>query len=198
MSFSLPDLPFSKDALAPHMSAETLDYHHGKHHQAYVTKLNDLIADGTFDGKSLQDIVAETHGKTDRQVIYNNAAQVTNHTFFWNSMTPNGGGAMKDGPLLQAITKRFGSFEAFKDAFHKAACTQFGSGWAWVVLNGAGDLDIQTTGNAVVPESKTLLTCDVWEHAYYIDHRNKRPDYVKVFLDSLANWSFMEENFKNA
>jgi Fe-Mn family superoxide dismutase len=198
MPFSLPSLPFKRDALEPHMSAETLDYHHAKHHQAYVDKLNTLIPGTAFETESLDHIIDATENDATQRALFNNAAQIAHHTFFWHSLTPNGGGAMKDGPLLKEIVKRFGSFEAFLEAFSTAACAQFGSGWAWTLINEAGDLDICTTSNADKPAGKLLLTCDVWEHAYYIDHRNRRPGYVKLFLDHLANWGWMEDNFKNA
>ena len=184
MAFTLPELPYAKDALSPHISAETLDFHHGKHHNAYVTKLNELVgADASLQGKSLEDLVRTTSGG-----VFNQAAQVWNHTFYWHSMKPGGGGEPK-GALLDAINKSFGSFADFKTKFSAAAVGQFGSGWAWLVKDGS-NLAITTTGNAGTPltEGKTpLLTCDVWEHAYYIDYRNARPKYVEAWWN-LVNW----------
>ncbi|MBL9023244.1 MAG: superoxide dismutase [Myxococcales bacterium] len=184
MAFTLPELPFPKDALAPHISAETLDFHHGKHHNAYVTKLNELVAaDASLAGKSLEDLMRTTTGP-----VFNNAAQVWNHTFYWHSMKPGGGGEPK-GALADAINKAFGSFSTFKEKFSAAAVGQFGSGWAWLVKNN-GNLEIVATSNAACPltEGKTpILTCDVWEHAYYIDYRNARPKYVESWWN-LVNW----------
>ena len=184
MAFTLPELPYPKDALAPHISAETLDFHHGKHHNAYVTKLNELVAaDASLAGKSLEDLVRTTSGG-----VFNQAAQVWNHTFYWHSMKPGGGGEPK-GPLADAINKAFGSFSTFKEKFSAAAVGQFGSGWAWLVKNN-GNLEIVATSNAGCPltEGKTpILTCDVWEHAYYIDYRNARPKYVESWWN-LVNW----------
>jgi Fe-Mn family superoxide dismutase len=185
MAFTLPELPFPKDALAPHISAETLDYHHGKHHQAYVTKLNELVGnDPALSSKSLEELVRSTSGP-----IFNQAAQVWNHTFYWHSMKPGGGGEPK-GALGEGITKAFGSFSTFKEKFSAAAVGQFGSGWAWLVKNGSGALEIVQTSNAGCPltDNKTpLLTCDVWEHAYYVDYRNARPKYVEAWWN-LVNW----------
>jgi Fe-Mn family superoxide dismutase len=192
MAFTLPELPYAKDALAPHISAETLDFHHGKHHQAYVTKLNELVAaDASLAGKSLEDLIRSTSGG-----VFNQAAQVWNHTFYWHSLKPGGGGA-PTGALAQAIDTTFGSFAAFKEKFTAAAIGQFGSGWAWLVRNGSGGLEITQSSNAGCPltEGKTpLLTCDVWEHAYYVDYRNARAKYVEAFW-SLANWDFAAKNF---
>lgn len=184
MSFELPTLPYAKDALSPHISAETLDYHYGKHHQAYVTNLNKLASGTKWEGKSLEEIVRGADGG-----IFNNAAQVWNHTFYWNSLRPNGGGEPA-GSLLEAINASFSSFATFKEQFTKAAATHFGSGWAWLVKDSANKLSIMTTSNAGCPlsEGKTpLLTCDVWEHAYYIDYRNARPNYIDAFW-KLVNW----------
>jgi Fe-Mn family superoxide dismutase len=192
MAFTLPELPYAKDALAPHISAETLEFHHGKHHQAYVTKLNELVAaDASLAGKSLEDLVRTTSGG-----VFNQAAQVWNHTFYWHSLKPNGGGA-PTGALAEAINKTFGNFGAFKEKFSAAAVGQFGSGWAWLVKNGSGGLEITQSSNAGTPltEGKTpLLTCDVWEHAYYVDYRNARAKYVEAFWN-LANWDFASKNF---
>jgi Fe-Mn family superoxide dismutase len=192
MSFTLPDLPYAKNALEPHISAETLEFHHGKHHQTYVTNLNNLVPGTEFEGLSLEDIIR----KAPAGGMFNNAAQVWNHTFYWNSLSPSGGGA-PSGELAIAIEKTFGSLEAFKDEFTKCAITTFGSGWAWLVKNKDGSLAIVSTGNAGCPltgEQTPLLTCDVWEHAYYIDYRNARPKYVEAFW-SLVNWEFAARNF---
>jgi len=192
MSFELPALPYATDALAPHMSKETFEYHHAKHHQAYVTNLNNLVPGTEFAGKSLEDIV-----KTSSGGIYNNAAQVWNHTFFWSCMKPAGGGE-PSGALAAAIAAKFGSYAAFKEAFAKSAVGNFGSGWTWLVKKADGSVDIVNMGAAGTPLTtgdKALLCIDVWEHAYYIDHRNARPKFVDTFLNSLVNWSFAEANF---
>jgi Fe-Mn family superoxide dismutase len=192
MAFTLPPLPYDKNALAPHMSAETLEYHHGKHHKAYVDNLNKMIEGKPEATKSLEEIIKSSEGP-----MFNNAAQIWNHTFFWSSLKPAGGGA-PTGDLAQAITRDFGSYEKFAEAFTTAATTQFGSGWAWLVLEG-GKLSVTKTGNADLPMKhgqKALLTLDVWEHAYYIDHRNARPKFIETFLKSLANWEFANENLK--
>jgi len=192
MAFTLPNLPYPKDALAPHTSAETLEYHHGKHHAAYVNKLNELIEGKPEANKSLEDIIKSSDGP-----LFNNAAQHWNHSFFWNCMKPKGGG-QPTGDLLAAINRDFGSFDKFKEQFANAATTQFGSGWAWLVLDN-GKLAITKTGNADLPlkhGQKALLTLDVWEHAYYIDYRNARPKFIETFLNHLANWDFALENLK--
>ena len=189
--FELPKLPYALDALAPTISKETLEYHYGKHHQAYVNNLNNLIKDTEFATKSLEEIIMSSSGG-----MFNNAAQVWNHTFYWNSMTPESRG-QPTGALLDAITKKFGSFDDFKKQFSEAAIKQFGSGWAWLVKNEDGGLEIMATGNADLPmkhSKKALLTCDVWEHAYYIDYRNARPSYVEKFWQ-LVNWDFVAKNF---
>jgi superoxide dismutase, Fe-Mn family len=194
MAFTLPELPYAKDALAPHISAETLEYHHGKHHAAYVNNLNKLIEGKPEADKSLEEII-----KTSEGGIFNNAAQIWNHTFYWSSMKPNGGG-LPTGDLADAITRDFGSFEKFAEQFTAAATTQFGSGWAWLVV-ADGKLSVTKTGNADLPlkhGQTALLTIDVWEHAYYIDYRNLRPKYIETFLKSLANWDFAAENLKKA
>jgi Fe-Mn family superoxide dismutase len=190
MTIELPALPWPKDSLAPHISAETLDYHHGKHHQAYVTNLNKLIAGTPQENASLEDIVKNSSGG-----IFNNAAQVWNHTFYWNSMKPGGGGE-PTGAIADAINASFGSYAAFREQFVAAATTQFGSGWAWLVKSG-DKLEIVKTSNAETPlttDKKPLLTIDVWEHAYYVDFRNARPKYIDTFLDSLVNWDFANAN----
>lgn len=193
MAFELPELPYAKDALAPHMSAETFDYHYGKHHQAYVTNLNKAVAGTDNEGKSLEDIIAAAEINSG---LFNNAAQHWNHSFFWKCMKPGGGGA-PTGAVADAIGSSFGSIEAFTEEFSNAAATQFGSGWAWLVGDGS-KLEIQKTANADLPlkhSSKALLTIDVWEHAYYIDHRNARPKFIETFLTNLVNWDFVNENF---
>ncbi len=190
MPFELPPLPYSQDALAPHISAETLEYHYGKHHQTYVTNLNKLVEGTEFEQASLEDVIMKSDGG-----LFNNAAQVWNHTFYWNSMRPDGGGA-PDGAVAEAIDSAFGSYDDFRAKFAEAATTQFGSGWAWLVDSGSG-LEIMKTSNADLPMkhgAKALLTIDVWEHAYYIDFRNARPNYITTFLDSLVNWDFVAAN----
>jgi len=192
MAFTLPELPYAKDALAPHISAETLEYHHGKHHNAYVTNLNKLIDGKPEASLSLEEIILRSDGG-----IFNNAAQVWNHTFYWHSMKPKGGGE-PTGDLADAIKRDFGSLEKFKEEFTAAATTQFGSGWAWLVLKD-GKLAVTKTGNADLPMKhgqKALLTIDVWEHAYYIDYRNLRPKYIETFLTSLVNWDFVAKNLR--
>jgi Fe-Mn family superoxide dismutase len=190
MPFELPPLPWDKNALAPHLSAETLDYHHGKHHNAYVTNLNKLIAGTPAESSSLEEIIRTAEGG-----IFNNAAQVWNHTFYWQCMRPGGGGR-PTGDLAAMIDRDYGSFEGFREAFQKGAATLFGSGWAWLVADG-GKLAIAQGQNADLPlrhGKKALLTIDVWEHAYYIDYRNRRPDYIQTFMDELVNWDFVAQN----
>ncbi|CDG87608.1 superoxide dismutase [Fe] [Xenorhabdus bovienii] len=190
MSFELPALPYAKNALEPHISAETLEYHYGKHHNAYVVNLNNLIKDTEFAGKSLEEII-----KTSEGGIFNNAAQVWNHTFYWNSLSPNGGGE-PTGKVADAINSAFGSFAEFKQQFTDAALKNFGSGWTWLVKKADGSVAIVNTSNAATPltsEDKPVLTVDVWEHAYYIDYRNARPQYLEHFW-ALVNWKFVEEN----
>jgi superoxide dismutase, Fe-Mn family len=196
MTFSLPSLPYPKNALEPHISEETLSFHHEKHHQTYITNLNKLLEKSDYSQDSLEDIIKKTSKKSDCAGIFNNAAQVWNHTFYWHSLSPNGGGKPK-GTLAEKINQDFESFENFKTAFTQAALTQFGSGWAWLVFDN-GALKVVKTGNAETPltDGQTpLVTCDVWEHAYYIDYRNRRPDYVSTFLNHLINWDFAAENF---
>ncbi|MBU0655890.1 MAG: superoxide dismutase [Fe] [Gammaproteobacteria bacterium] len=193
MTHTLPDLPFAKDALAPHMSAETLEYHHDKHHNAYVTNLNNLIPGTEFENMSLEDIVKSASAGG----VYNNAAQVWNHTFFWNCLSPNGGGE-PDGALADAINAKWGSFDEFKKAFTASAVGNFGSGWTWLVKKADGSVDIVNMGAAGTPltTGDTALLCvDVWEHAYYIDYRNLRPKFVETFINNLANWEFAAANF---
>ena len=192
MERTLPALPYAKDALAPHYSAETIDFHYGKHHNAYVVNLNNLQKGTEFEEMELEEVVKKSSGG-----IYNNAAQIWNHTFFWNCMQPKGGGT-PTGPLLDAINSKWGSFDAFKEAFVKSAVGNFGSGWTWLVKKADGSVDIVNMGAAGTPLTTgdtALLTVDVWEHAYYIDYRNLRPKFVETFLSSLVNWDFAEKNF---
>ncbi|ALP54054.1 superoxide dismutase [Candidatus Tenderia electrophaga] len=191
MAHKLPELPYAKDALAPTISAETLEYHYGKHHQTYVDKLNGMIEGTEFADATLEDIVKKSSGG-----MFNNAAQVWNHTFYWNCLSPNGGGE-PSGALADAITKAFGSFADFKEKFATSAAGNFGSGWTWLVKNSDGSVEIVNTSNAGCPltEGKTpLLTVDVWEHAYYIDYRNARPKYLDA-LWGIINWDFAEKNY---
>ena len=191
MEHTLPPLPYAMDALQPLISKETLEFHYGKHHQAYVTNLNNLIKGTEFENSSLEDIVAKSSGG-----VFNNAAQIWNHTFYWNSLSPAGGGKPA-GALAAAIDAKWGSFDAFKEAFTKSAIGNFGSGWTWLVKKADGSVDIANTSNAATPVTgadKPLLTCDVWEHAYYVDYRNRRPDYVGAFWN-LVNWQFAAANF---
>ncbi len=189
MKHELPELPYSKNALEPHISAETLDYHYGKHHAAYVTNLNNLIPGTPYENMPLEEIIKSSDGG-----IFNNAAQVWNHTFYWNCLSPNGGGT-PSGALADAINDAFGSFDAFKDAFTKSAVTNFGSGWTWLVKgeNGLEIVNTSNAGSALTGSGTPLLTCDVWEHAYYVDYRNARPAYVDAFWN-LVNWEFVASN----
>ena len=190
MAIELPALPYADDALAPHVSAETISFHYGKHHAAYVNNLNGLIEGTDLEGKSLEDIIGAAEGGT-----FNNAAQVWNHTFYWNSMSPDGGGD-PSGAIGDAIDAAFGSADEFRAQFGQAAKTHFGSGWAWLI-EGSGGLEITTTANADLPlkhGQKALLTIDVWEHAYYLDYQNARPNYVDTWLEHLINWEFAEAN----
>ncbi|VVE64564.1 superoxide dismutase [Pandoraea anapnoica] len=191
MEHKLPELPYAIDALAPTISKETMEYHYGKHHQAYVTNLNNLIKGTEFENASLEDIIKKSSGG-----VFNNAAQVWNHTFFWNTLSPKGGGAPA-GDLAKAIDAKFGSFDAFKETFSKSAVGNFGSGWTWLVKKADGSVDIVSTSNAATPltgADKPLITIDVWEHAYYIDYRNARPKFVEAFWN-LVNWEFAAKNF---
>ena len=192
MAHTLPALPYAKNALAPYLSEETFEYHYGKHHQAYVTNLNNLIPGTEFETASLEDIIKKASGG-----IYNNAAQIWNHSFFWNCLKPAGGGEPA-GALAAAINAKWGSFAAFKEAFSKSAVGNFGSSWTWLVKKADGSVDILNTGAAGNPLTSgdvPLLTIDLWEHAYYIDYRNARPKFVETFLDKLANWDFAAANF---
>jgi Fe-Mn family superoxide dismutase len=188
MTFTLPELPYATDALSPYLSPETFEFHYGKHHRTYLDNLNKMVADTDEANKSLEEIIMGAEGGK-----FNNAAQVWNHTLYWNSMTPGGGGT-PTGAVGDAISESFGGYDAFREQFKAAAVTQFGSGWAWLTLDD-GKLEIMSTSNADLPmkHGKTaVITCDVWEHAYYIDYRNRRPDYLDTFLDHLVNWSAVE------
>jgi Fe-Mn family superoxide dismutase len=199
MPFELPALPFARDALAPHISANTIDFHYGKHHQAYVTNLNNLTKDTPLASQSLEDVIRSSAGDAAKVGIFNNAAQVWNHTFYWHCLKPGGGGT-PTGDVAAAIDQAFGSFDKFKEEFKAACVSQFGSGWGWLVAEG-GMLKVTKTGNADLPMvhgQTALLTCDVWEHAYYLDYQNRRPDYVQTFLDHLVNWDFVAQNLKAA
>ena len=194
MAVELPNLPYAMDGLAPHISSSTLEYHYGKHHRAYVTNLNKLIADTSLDDKSLDDIICDPRETS----IFNNAAQIWNHTFYWNCLSPTGGGKPK-GKLLSALEKEFGSVDSFKEQFTKKALTLFGSGWAWLVKDRKGNLRITQESNAGTPIAKDLiplLTCDVWEHAYYLDYKNARPQYLDAFWE-LVNWDYAEEQLSS-
>lgn len=196
MTITLPPLPYEKNALAPHISENTLNFHYGKHHQGYVNNLNNLIKDSEFTNLSLEEIIKKSANDNSKVAIFNNSAQIWNHTFYWNSMKPNGGGK-PEGKLLELINHSFGSFEEMLNQFKVAATTQFGSGWAWLVLEGE-KLKIVKTANAETPltnhNQKPLLTIDVWEHAYYLDFQNARPNYIDVFFNNLVNWQFASEN----
>ena len=192
MTFELPSLPYANDALAPYMSSETLDFHHGKHHQTYVTNLNNLVKDTDMKDSSLEEIVVKSSKDSSMAGIFNNAGQHWNHILFWQCMKPNGGGSMPS-ELESRITSDLGGIDQFKEAFIQAGTTQFGSGWAWLAIDN-GKLVVTKSPNAANPlvdGMKPILGCDVWEHSYYIDYRNKRPDYLKAFLDSLVNWEFV-------
>ena len=197
MSIEFPALPYAIDALEPHVSANTLEFHHGKHHKAYVDKLNAAIAGTGYEDQSLEAIIAASQKASDT-AVFNNSAQAWNHTFLWHSMSPNGGGE-PSGPLAEAINERFGDLASFQSQFKAAAMGQFGSGWAWLVRKGNG-LEIVTTGNAETPLTDSgltpLLTLDVWEHAYYLDYQNKRDAYIDTFLSELINWEFAAQNYE--
>jgi len=196
MAITLPALPYANDALAPHITPETIEFHHGKHHNAYVVNLNNLIKDTDLADKDLETIIKAVAGDASKAGVFNNAAQVWNHTFYWHSMKPNGGGK-PTGAIAAKIDADFGSYEKFVELFTAAATSQFGSGWAWLVVGADGKLAITKTGNAdtpIVHGQKPVLTIDVWEHAYYIDFRNLRPKYIATFLESLVNWDFANAN----
>ena len=200
MAFTLPDLPYDRKALAPHISEETLNFHYGKHHQAYVTNLNGLVEGTDLAGKSLEDVIRISAADKSKAGIFNNSAQVWNHTFYWHSMKPGGGGK-PHGKVAELIERDLGGYDNFAKEFKQAGVTQFGSGWAWLSLKG-GKLVISKTPNAETPlteEGTTpLMTMDVWEHAYYLDYQNRRPDYIDIFLSSLVNWDFVNQNLKDA
>jgi len=195
MTFELPPLPYAQDALEPHISVRTLSFHYGKHHQTYVTTLNTLVKDTPLAEASLEEIIRQTVKDESKAAIFNNAAQVWNHTFFWHSMTPDGA-SKPSAALTSLVDKAFGSLDAFKDQFKQAGLGQFGSGWVWLVAE-AGSLKIVKTPNAMTPLAMgltPLLTCDVWEHAYYLDFQNRRADFLQTFLDKLIDWDFAEKN----
>ncbi|MCP9812499.1 superoxide dismutase [Synechococcus lacustris] len=199
MAHSLPTLPYGLDALEPHISRSTLEFHHGKHHAGYVTNLNKLVEGTELADKSLEETITAVAGDTSKAGVFNNAAQVWNHSFYWQCIKPAGGG-MPSGALAEKINADFGSFESFAEQFKTAGATQFGSGWAWLVLD-AGSLKVTKTANADLPLAhgqKALLTMDVWEHAYYLDYQNRRPDYMATFLDKLVNWDFVAANLAAA
>ena len=198
MTFTLPDLPYAKDALEPYISAQTFDFHHGKHHNAYVTKLNDAVKDTDMAAMSLEDIILKTASDASKAGVFNNAAQIWNHTFYWHSMKPGGGGKPAAGSKVEAaINDSFGSYDGFREAFATAGKTQFGSGWAWLVAKD-GKLEVRKTPNAETPLTEAgvtpLLTMDVWEHAYYLDYQNRRPDFIATYLEKLVNWEFANAN----
>ena len=196
MAHTLPDLPYAIDALAPYMSQETLEFHHGKHHQTYVTNLNNLIKGSEFESASLEDIVKKTYNVADKAGVFNNSSQHWNHILFWQCMKPNGGGSIPS-ELEKRIVDSFGSVDEFKSQFAAKGAGQFGSGWVWLVATSNGKLEVTSTPNGVNPlcfdGQKTLLGCDVWEHSYYIDYRNRRPDYLKAFVDNMVNWEFVAQ-----
>jgi superoxide dismutase, Fe-Mn family len=197
--FTLPELPYAEDALAPHISAQTMALHHGKHHKSYVDKLNALLVGDPLADLSLEEVIQKSHGHAARQGIFNNAAQCWNHSFFWTSMTPDGGGAPV-GAVAEMISRDIGNPETFEEAFVKAATEHFGSGWVWLVLNG-DKVEIMTTHDADLPlvhGQTALMTCDLWEHAYYLDYQNKRPDFIHAFLDHLVDWDFANANLATA
>ncbi len=199
MAFELPPLPYDYNALDPYISAKTLEFHHDKHHAGYVTNLNNLTKDTPLANKSLEEVINETANDSSKAGIFNNAAQVWNHTFYWHSLKKNGGG-QPSGELAEKINSSFGSFDEFKKQFKDAGATQFGSGYAWLVLD-KGDLKVLKTPNAVTPITNgqiPLVTADVWEHAYYLDYQNRRPDYLQTFLDNLVNWDFVAEQYAKA
>lgn len=199
MPFQLPELPYAKDALEPHYSAKTLEFHHGKHHNAYITKTNELIAGTDLEGKSVEEVIAAAKSKGDK-MLFNQSAQIWNHTFFWHGMKPGGGGA-PSGAVAEAIDKAFGSYADFIGQFKAKAAGNFGSGWTWLVKTGDG-VEIVNSDDADTPLAHDgmtpLLTVDVWEHAYYLDYQNRRPDYVQSFFDNLVNWDFVNDNFAKA
>ncbi len=199
MAYQQPELPYAQNALEPHISANTLSFHYGKHHATYVTKFNEMVAGTPFDDQSLEEVIMATAGDQSKAGIFNNGAQAWNHTFYWNCLSPNGGGK-PSGSLASRIDEDFGSFDTCRDELATAAATQFGSGWAWLVLAN-GKLEVRKTGNAANPMTEgasPILTIDVWEHAYYLDYQNRRPDYAAALIDNLLNWEFAQNNFDAA
>jgi Fe-Mn family superoxide dismutase len=195
MTIQLPELPYARNALAPHISENTINYHYGKHHQAYVTNLNNLIKGTDLESKGLEEIIKISYQDKSKAAIFNNSAQIWNHTFYWHSMKPNGGGE-PNGKILEKIIADFGSWQNFVTDFKNAGATQFGSGWAWLIFED-NKLKITKTGNAETPltsNAKPLMTMDVWEHAYYLDYQNARPNYIDIFLNHLVNWDFVASN----
>ncbi|ANT64998.1 MULTISPECIES: superoxide dismutase [Prosthecochloris] len=199
MAYQQPELPYAQNALEPHISANTLSFHYGKHHATYVTKFNEMVAGTPFDDQSLEEVIMATAGDQSKAGIFNNGAQAWNHTFYWNSLSPNGGGK-PSGSLASRIDEDFGSFDTCREELATAAATQFGSGWAWLVLANS-KLEVRKTGNAANPMTEgatPILTIDVWEHAYYLDYQNRRPDYAAALIDNLLNWEFAQNNFDAA
>ncbi len=199
MAYTQPELPFAEDALDPHISANTLGFHYGKHHATYVKKYNDMVAGTPYDDQSIEDVIVATANDPDKAGVFNNGAQAWNHSFYWNCLSPEGGGK-PSGEIVAKIESDLGGYDAFKNEFANAAATQFGSGWAWLVLD-AGRLKIVKTANAQTPLANgmyPLLTIDVWEHAYYLDYQNRRPDYIAAVIDELLNWEFVSENLLKA
>jgi Fe-Mn family superoxide dismutase len=197
MAVQLPDLPYAKEALEPHISARTLEFHHGKHHNTYVNNLNGLIQGTEFDSMALEDIIKKVYNNPDKVGVFNNGAQAWNHAFYWQCMEPKGGGE-PGGALIEKIKEDFGSFDQFKEEFITAGKTQFGSGWAWLVQDGS-KLKVMKTLNADTPLAQgltPLMTADVWEHAYYLDYQNRKPDYLTTFMENLVNWDFVASNMK--
>lgn len=200
MTYELPPLPYSYDALEPHMSAQTLEFHHDKHHAKYVNQYNKLVQDAGMADRSIEEVIQATYNDSSKTGLFNNAAQAWNHTFFWNCMSPNSSGA-PSGALADKIAEDFGSVDTFKQEFKQAGSTQFGSGWAWLVLDNNGKLKVTKTPNAINPIAlgeTPLLTCDVWEHAYYLDYQNRKPDFIDTFLNNLVNWEFVAQQMESA
>ncbi len=199
MAYTQPALPYAENALEPHISANTISFHYGKHHATYVKKYNDMVAGTPHDDQSIEDVIVATANNPDKVGVFNNGAQAWNHTFYWNSLSPNGGG-IPSGEIAEKIDADFGSYEKFKEELANAAATQFGSGWAWLVLD-KGLLKVVKTANAQTPLTNgmfPILTIDVWEHAYYLDYQNRRPDYISAVIDELLNWTFASKNFLDA
>ncbi len=200
MTYELPPLPYSYDALEPHMSARTLEFHHDKHHAKYVNQYNQLVQDAGMADRSIEEVIKATYNDSSKTGLFNNAAQAWNHTFFWNCMSPNSSGS-PSGALADKIKEDFGDIDTFKQEFKQAGATQFGSGWAWLVLDNNGKLKVTKTPNAINPIAlgeTPLLTCDVWEHAYYLDYQNRKPDFIDAFLNNLVNWEFVAQQMESA